>query len=219
MGACLDAFPSAEEAASSLAAFGKSFVFPRSGQSAEDIALESAESSFLRPFARKIPGGSGLVASWLSAALPRISKSARYVINQGQFDILVRRTGLDLLRSWREAVPDRRSKLSYGAAFRAVDLLFMALNESSPCRSGLVQDFLHVPLEKATLSPLRQCIDELVDGDFAIEIPSSPSPGFVSTEEQYLILQEAVIALSERAGVPPIVYAYFCGIAQQTPRN
>ena len=219
VGACLDTFSSSDEATAALAAFGKSFVFPRTGLSAESIALEFAEGSFLKPFARKTSGGSELVARWLRVTLPKIAKSARYVINQGQFDILVRRTGLDLLRFWREGVPDRRAKLSYGAAFRAVDLLFMALNESSLDRSGFVQDLLHVPLEKATLIPLRQCVDELVERDFSIEIPASPSPGFVSTEEHYVTLQEAIMALSERAGVPPIVYAYYCGISQQGSRN
>jgi hypothetical protein len=137
-------------------------------------------------------------------------KSARYVINQEQFDILVRRMGMDLLRSWRGSLPDHRSRLSFGSAFRVVDMLFKAINESEACRSGSIQGFLHAPLDGTTLLPLRLCIDELLDRDFSLEIPAVVPAGFVATEEQYVLLQEAILALAERAGVSPIVYAYFC---------
>jgi hypothetical protein len=142
-----------------------------------------------------------------------MAKSARYAINQEQFDKLVRRTATDLLRSWREGSPGRRSRLGLGAAFRAVDLLFLAINESEACRASHVQGLLHVPLDGSTLRPLRLCIDELIDREFAIEIPPAVSAGFVATEEHYGLFQEAIFALAERAGVPPIVYAYFCAEA------
>jgi len=114
------------------------------------------------------------------------------------------------LRSWRSAVPEKPVKLSYGAAFRTIDLLFMAIDESERCRQDAVRPFLHVPLDGATLKPLRGIIDELVDSDFALEIPATINQGFVATEEQYYLLQGAISALARRSGVAPIVYAYWC---------
>jgi hypothetical protein len=106
---------------------------------------------------------------------------------------------------------DRSARLSLGVAYRVVDLLFMAINESEVCRSGSIQGFLHIPLDGSTLRPLRFCVDELLDRDFAIDIPAVVPAGFVATEEQYILLQEAIFALAARADVPPITYAYFCG--------
>ena len=117
---------------------------------------------------------------------------------------------MDLLRSWRDLSEDRRALLSYGAAFRIIDVLCMAINESEVCRSGSIQGFLHVPLDGATLKPLRLCLDEFLDRDFAIEIPATVPVGFVATEEQYVLFEEAIFALAARAGVPPIVYSYYC---------
>ncbi len=210
MASCIDAFPSADEAMSGLSEFARTFDFPRIRLGAEDIARESVYDAMTKSIARKCRGGAEIYGRWSSDAVPRMAKSARYVINQDQFDILVRRTALDLLRFWCADISDCHARLSLGAAFRAVDLLFMSLNESETCRSGLVQNFLHVPLEGATLRPLRLCIDELIDRDYAIEIPTTVPSGFVATEEQYTLLQEAIFALAEGAGVPPITYAYFC---------
>lgn len=207
-------FPGAAEAASALADFAGSFVLPCADLRPEDIARESAEGAWARSLARKCPGGSELYGRWASENVPRMIKSARYVINQEQFDKLVRRTTTDLLRGWREISPDRRARLGLGAAYRAVDLLFMAINEAEACRAGQIQALLHVPLDGTTLRPLRRCIDELVDRDYSIEIPAAPSAGFIATDEQYALFQEAIFALAERAGVPPIVYAYFCATPQ-----
>jgi hypothetical protein len=206
----LGPFASAGEAAAALAEFFAAFAFPRSELSAEAIAREPLDSAWLKAASRKRAGAAAAYERWAGESVPKMVKSARYVINQEQFDILVRRTGLDLLRSWRGSFPDKLARLAYGEAFRAVDLLFMAINESEACRSVPVQGFLHVPLDASTLRPLRSCIDELVDRDFSLEIPAAPSAGFVATEEHYLLFQEAVFALAERAGVPPIAYAYFC---------
>lgn len=205
-----DAFASAEAAAKALADFARGFAFPLNGLRPEDIARESAESAWMKALSRKRSGGAEFYGKWAGESVPRMVKSTRYVINQEQFDLLVRRTGMDLLRSWRGSFPDRQARLSYGAAFRTVDLLFMAINESESCRSGPVQCFLHVPLEGSTLRPLRLCVDELVDGDFTVEIPAIVPTGFVATEEHYALLQEAILALADRAGVPPIAYAYYC---------
>lgn len=203
-------FASAEEAVAALESFAASFEYPCVDQSPEAIAAASAESPWIRALARKRGGEAGFFDRWACEAVPRMVKSARYVINQDQFDILVRRTGMDLLRSWRGLASERRPRLSFGAAFRVVDMLFMAVNESERCRSSTIRPFLHVPLEAATLRPLRLCIDELVDGDFAIEIPATVPPGYVATEEQYELLQGAIFAVAERAGAAPIAYAYFC---------
>jgi hypothetical protein len=209
-GGRVEVFASAASAAKALALFAGSFALPCADLTPEDIARESADGAWPRSLARKSPGGSELYRRWASENVPRMAKSARYVINQEQFDKLVRRTATDLLRSWREISPDHRARLSLGAAFRAVDLLFLAINESEACRASQIQALLHVPLDGTTLRPLRQCIDELVDREFAIEIPAAISAGFVATEEHYDLFQEAIFALAERAGVPPIVYAYFC---------
>ena len=210
MASCIDAFPSADVAMTGLSEFARTFDFPRIRIGAEDIARQSVNNAMTKSLARKYRGGAEIFGRWASDAVPRMAKSARFVINQDQFDILVRRMALDLLRFWCAGISDCHTRLSLGAAFRAVDLLFMAINESETCRSGLVQNFLHVPLEGATQRPLRFCIDELIDRDYAIEIPTTVPLGFVATEEQYVVLQEAIFALAEGAGVPPIIYAYFC---------
>jgi len=204
------AYASAEEAAAALSGFAKAFVLPRDGRTAQDLARLSADSPWMKALSRKRAGGVDFYARWAAENVPKMAKSARFVSNQGQFDLLVRRTGMDLLRSWRGGPTERRARLSYGAAFRAVDLLFMAINESEPCRSGQVQAFLHAPLDGYTLRPLRLCIDELLDGEYAIEIPAVVPSGFVATEEQYVLLQAAIHALADRAGATPVAYAYLC---------
>jgi hypothetical protein len=207
----VDAFRSANEAIEALAQFGNTFVFPNVALASEAIAHKSLESVSMKFLTRKCPGGADIYGRWVVEGVSRMVKSTRYVINQEQFDRLVRRTGMDLLRFWRDGFPSSSHvRLSFGAAFRAVDLLFMAINESKTCRSGLIQSYLHVPLDRVTLRPLRLCIDELVDRDFAIVIPAAVPADFVATEEQYVLLQEAIFALAERAGVPPITYAYYC---------
>jgi hypothetical protein len=205
-----DVFPDAATAASALADFGKSFVRPCTKMTAAEIVRESGEGAWMRLLSRKYAGAADFYGRWAADAVPRMIKSARYVINQDQYDLMIRRTGMDLLRSWRDLSEERRALLSFGAAFRIVDLLSLAINESETCRSGSIQRFLHVPLDGSTLKPLRQCVDELLDRDFSIEIPASVPAGYVATEEQYVLFEEAIFTLAARAGVPPIVYSYYC---------
>lgn len=203
-------FSSLDEAIAALAEYGKGFAYPCVDRDPLSIARESAASPWLKSLARRVPGSAEAYLRWAQVNLPKMAKSARYVINQEQFDLLVRRTGLDLLRSWREITPDRSSRLSFGAAFRVVDLLFMSIDASEACRFDSIRPFLHVPLDSTTLGPLRRVVDDLVDRDFALEIPATLPPGFVATEEQYVLLQAALSSFARRAGVPPILYAYFC---------
>jgi formate-dependent nitrite reductase cytochrome c552 subunit len=95
------AFASADEAASSLTTFASAFRYPCVDLTPEAIACASAESAWMKALIRKRGGEGDFFGRWASETVPRMAKSARYVINQEQFDILVRRTGLDLLRSWR----------------------------------------------------------------------------------------------------------------------
>jgi hypothetical protein len=206
-------FASKEEAVRKLSDFRKRFPFPRTDLDPASIALESAGSSLLSVSTRRQAGAAEAYLRWAGASVPKMAKSARYVINQGQFDILVRRTGQDLLRAWREASPDRSHRISYGTAFRIVDLLFKAIDESAICRCDSVRRFLHVPLDGATLKPLRLIVDGLLDADFAVEIPSTIPSGFIATEEQYSLFQGAISSLARLAGIPPILYAHWCARA------
>ena len=204
------AFKDATEAVAALAKFAKGFVYPRVRADPEKIACDSAEAAWLKPFARKSPRCVELYGRWASENLPRMVKSLKYVINQEQYDILARRMASDLIRSWREGSGDRESRLTIGAGFCAVDLLFMAINESEDCRIDLVQPFLHVPLEGGALKPLRHILDALLDRDFSVEIPAAIPAGYIATEEHYYLVQGAVFELARRACAPPIAYAYFC---------
>jgi hypothetical protein len=206
----LQPFSSLDEGIGALAEYGRGFAYPCVDRDPASIALESANSPWLKSLTRRLPGSAEAYARWAEACVPKMAKSARYVINQEQFDLLVRRTGSDLLRSWREIAPDRSSRLSFGAAFRVVDLLFMSIDESEACRFDSIRPFLHVPLDAATLSPLKRIIDAIIDRDFALEIPATVPSGFVATEEQYVLLQAALSSFAQRAGVPPILYYYFC---------
>ena len=201
---------SLELLAKELSEFSRSFAFPRTALSAERIAQAAAESSWLKPLVKAKAGALGLYERWAAAAVPKMVKSCHYVINQDQFDILARRTCIDLLRSWREGQPGTGRRLSLGAAFSIVDQLFMSINESDLCRSGQIQGFLHAPIGKATLTPLRSCIDELVDEDFAVEIPLRVGTGFIVTEDQYTLMQKAILVLAGMARVAPLTYAYYC---------
>jgi hypothetical protein len=205
-----DAFPSADAAAKALADFSRRFAFPCVDSEPDSIARDSADSAWIKPLTRRQAGRAEAYLRWASANIPKMAKSAKYVINQDQFDILVRRTGADLLRAWREYSPDKAARLSYGAAFRIVDQLFKAIDESESCRHESVRQFLHVPLEGSTIKPLRLIVDELLDTDFSLEIPATIYTGFVATEEQYVLLQGAISALARRAGISPILYAYWC---------
>jgi hypothetical protein len=199
-----------DAAVKALAEYARRFAFPCVDDDPGSIARGSIESAWLKSLTRKSAGSAEAYLRWASANVPKMAKSARYVINQEQFDILVRRTGADLLRAWREASADKSARLSFGAAYRVVDLLFKAIDESKRCRQESVRQFLHVPLDGATLKPLRPIVDKLLDIDFALEIPATIPSGFVATEEQYVLLQSAISALARRAGVPPILYAYWC---------
>jgi hypothetical protein len=210
MAGTVAAITSPEAAVKALAEYARRFAFPCLDDDPASIARGSAESGWLKSMARRSAGNAEAYLRWASANVPKMAKSARYVINQEQFDILVRRTGTDLLRAWREASPDKTARLSFGAAYRIVDLLFMAIDESKKCRQESVRQFLHVPLDGATLKPLRPIVAEFLDTDFALEIPATIPSGFVATEEQYVLLQGAISALARRAGVPPILYAYWC---------
>jgi hypothetical protein len=203
-------FLGADTAAEELATFARGFAFPCLDKDPAEIALESAGYPWLQSLARKHAGRAEAYLHWADANVPKMAKGARYVINQGQFDLLVRRTGSDLLRAWRDAAPGGAGRLSFGAAYRIVDALFMAIDGSEGCRHEAARQFLHVPLDGATLSPLRGIVDELLDRDFALEIPAMAPSGYVATEEQYVLLQEALSALARRAGTPPILYAYLC---------
>jgi hypothetical protein len=204
------AFTSLDEAALALVKFARDFDYPCVQMDLSSIVRESTASAWIKALTRRLPGSADAYARWASASVVKMAKSARYVINQEQFDLLVRRTGSDLLRSWREIAPDRSSRLSFGAAFRIVDTLFKAIDESESCRFDLVRPFLHVPLDGSTLAPIRHIVNSLVERDFALEIPASVPSGFVATEEQYVLLQGAISSLARRSNVPPILYAYFC---------
>jgi hypothetical protein len=203
-------FTKVEAAVNELTEFARRFAFPCLDKDPSAIARESAESAWIKSIFRKRSGCADVYLRWAETNVPQMAKNVRYVINQTQFDILVRRTGSDLLRVWRDAFPDKVNKLSYGVAHRSVDLLFMAIDESERCRHDTVRRFLHVPLDGTTLKPLKLIVDELVDVDFALEIPATIHQGFVATEEQYVLLQGAISALAKKAGIPPILYAYWC---------
>jgi hypothetical protein len=207
------AIANADATVRDLVEFSRRFTFPCVDKGPLDIARESVEDIWLKTAGRKRSECGDAYLRWAEEKIPIMSKSVRYVINQQQFDILVRRTGEDLLRAWRDAAPERSGKLSYGAAYRVVDFLFMAIDESSCCRHDTVRRFLHVPLDAVTLKPLKTIIDELVDLDYALEIPAAIPPGFVATEEQYVLLQGAISSLARRARIPPIIYAYWCAQA------
>jgi hypothetical protein len=210
MAGTINAFSSVDAAVKELANYARRFAFPCVDNGPSSIAQESAEGSWLKSLARKSAGSAEAYLRWASANVPKMAKSARYVINQGQFDILVRRTGTDLLRVWRESSLDKAARLSFGAAYRIVDLLFKAIDESGQCRHESIRQFLHVPLDGSTLKPIRLIVDELLEKDFALEIPATIPSGFVATEEHYVLLQDAISVLARRAGVPPILYAYWC---------
>jgi hypothetical protein len=205
-----DPFPGLESAVSTLEAYARSFCYPCVDRDSLAIAGDSLEIAWIKALTRRRAGIAEVYRAWAVENVPKMAKNARYVINQEQFDLLVRRTGFDLLRIWREASSERPDKLSFGVAYRIVDLLFKEIDESSSCRFDSARPFLHVPLDASTLRPLRRIIDELIDFDYSIEIPATIPSGFVATEEQYVILQSAVAALARRAGVPPILYAYWC---------
>jgi hypothetical protein len=211
MARAIIAVNSLDAAVKALAEFARRFAFPCVDVDPGSIAKDSAERPWVKSLTRRSAGSAEAYLRWATANVPKMAKSARYVINQEQFDILVRRTGTDLLRAWREASPDKSARLSFGAAYRIVDLLFMAIDESARCRHETVRQFLHVPLDGATLKPLRLIVDGLLDADFALEIPATIPLGFVATEEQYVLIQGAISALARRAGVPPILYAFWCG--------
>lgn len=203
-------FPSVEAAIDELTGFAKRFIFPLEEKDYARLLRESVESTWLKSLARKQLGYFEAYVNWASTNIPKMAKSARYVINQEQYDILVRRTGADLLRAWHESVSRRGGKLSFGAALKIVDMLFMAIDGSKSCRYDRVQRFLHVPLDACTLKPLRLIVDELLDIDCAIEIPAKIPSGFVATEEHYVLLQRAISVLSNRARIAPILYAHWC---------
>jgi hypothetical protein len=205
-----EAFPDTKTAVEELAKYAKGFAFPCMDKDPTAIARESAESAWLKSLTRRLDGSADAYLRWASVNVPKMAKNARYVINQAQFDILVRKTGTDLLRAWRDASPDRSSRLSFGAGFRIVDMLFWAIDESENCRHDSVRQFLHVPLDATTLKPLRAIVNELLETDFAVEIPGATPAGFVATEEHYMLLQRAISALARRAGIMPILYAYWC---------
>lgn len=205
-----DVFPDVETAANELVEYAAGFTFPCADTDLSSVVRASAESAWLKTLTRKKAGSVELYDRWAGANVPKMAKSVRYVINQEQYDILVRRTGRDLLRAWREGTPDRTSRLSFGAAYRIVDLLFMAIDESENCRYEAARQYLHVPLDGSTLRPLRLIVGELIDSDFAVEIPATIPSGYIATEEHYVLLQAAISALAYRAGIPPILYAYWC---------
>ena len=203
-------FQDAQMAVSALVDYAGFFCLPSVDLAPADIARSSVAGACTKALSRKCAGAADMYRTWADQSVPSLIKSMRYVINQEQYDRLVRKAGLDLLRIWRDQSPDRLALAAFGEAFRVIDRLFMSINESQACRSGAIQGYLHVPLDGATLKPLRLCVDELLGRDFAVAIPSVIPPGFVSTEELYSLLEEAIFTLAARAGVPPIVYAYYC---------
>jgi hypothetical protein len=205
-----DVFPSLAAALSTLQEYSRSFCYPCIDRDPLAIARDSLEVAWIKALTRRRAGTAEAYRAWAFENLPKMAKNARYVINQEQFDLLVRRTGTDLLRVWREAVRERPDRLSFGVAYRIVDTLFKMIDESESCRFDSARQFLHVPLDASTLRPLRRIVDELVDLDYAIEIPAAAPSGFVATEEQYVLLQGALATLAGRAGLPPILYAYWC---------
>lgn len=205
-----DPFLSLDSAISTLKEYARSFYYPCLDRDPLVIADDSLETAWIKALVRRRAGIAGVYRAWTVENVPKMAKNARYVINQEQFDLLVRRTGFDLLRVWRGASSERSDKLSFGVAYRIVDHLFKAIDESASCRFDSSRQFLHVPLDASTLRPIRRVVDELVDFDYSIEIPSTIPSGFVATEEQYVILQSAIAELARRAGVPPILYAYWC---------
>jgi hypothetical protein len=203
-------FPALDSAVSTLEEYARSFCYPCLDRDPLIIAGDSLEIAWIKALVRRRAGIAEVYRAWAVENVPKMAKNARYVINQEQFDLLVRRTGFDLLRVWRGASSGRPDKLSFGVAYRIVDLLFKAIDESASCRFDSARQFLHVPLDASTLRPIRRIVDELVDFDYAIEIPATVPAGFVATEEQYILLQSAIADLARRAGVPPILYAYWC---------
>ena len=184
-----------------LRKFDKAFCLPAKRTGEREAAKEAVAALGLR-------GSAGeRMLEWALGAASRLADGLRYVINQDQYDKLCMRTCRDLLREWRG---ERGEKLGFGAASRAVDLLMMALAESSSCRRESATGFLRSPLDSRTLAPLRRIVDQLTDVDFSIDIPAKPGSGYVASEELYYILQGAVAELARRAETAQITYAYWC---------
>jgi hypothetical protein len=209
------AFSRLDEAVAALSTFGKTFAFPSCAMSDEELVARSVGNSVFRCLAGTRERPAEIYRRWALENARKISKSLRYVINQDQYDALVRRAAGDFIRSWRGRTESLEAKIAFGPAMRIVSLFMKAINESESHRSEQVLPFMHVPFDSSTLLPLRLILNELLDLDYAIGIPTDATMSFVATEDLYCVLTGAVFELARRAGIPPLAYEYWCAAGRR----
>nr|MBP7323289.1 hypothetical protein [Deltaproteobacteria bacterium] len=173
------------------------------GKSPKEILSFTMGSSIYRAFHHEAP--SRRYAQWRwhedSNSLLQQLNSVR---SQEGFDKLALTMGKSLVEDWG-ASNDRgeATRMNIGLALKIINLILKHLTFSPFVSNSRLTEFLHVPWDKFTLTPLQRIWEGTP------RIPRSPGQGFVKNLATYQELHSFITGIAKDAGVKRIVYEFW----------
>jgi len=132
------------------------------------------------------------------------------VNSQDDYYKFIQKYGDSLLQRWAEETLKPDNYLLYGPALKMINLLIKWIQVSDELRQIDKIKFRQIPFDSFSLKPIRLIINELINTNYKISIPTNVTMGFINTPQLYSILMDSIYKLSKLSKISPIVYDYWC---------
>ena len=176
------------------------------GKSPPEIVEFAFGTNICRAFPHERPKSRYRNWSWYNKSYEMIER-LESLGNQNDFDSMIMELGKSLVSEWGSTNDDGNpTKMNRGVAMKIVNLIMKHLAYSESNNNEQVKQFLHVPWDKYTLSPLRLLYNQRSTRD---RMPPNPSMGFVSGTDRYKLLHNMISEVCQAASVPRINYEFY----------
>jgi hypothetical protein len=165
----------------------------------DDVVITGVAGNTFRAF-RKLPvQPSTTFRDWAKNYIQDTFTTLSQISNNTEYSKYIDQATLSLCDKWRELT---NSEMGYGRGAKLFNLVlkkFACLQSLSSEQKNKLISLQHIPLDSYTIIGLRLIAPEL-------SIPKNATMKFIETHEQYILFQEKITAIANKANVPPIYY-------------
>src|SRR3989344_1086815 len=201
-------FSNVEEAVSLLKDYKKIII--KDDISKEQIVRKSISSNIFRAFHNLSKKPSLIYREWALKNIDEIIQKLNNITTKEEYDKHLFKFVYSFIDYWNFQIVNPDDRIIFGPASKMINLLIKTLNQSTYLNNEKIMPFFHIPFDEYTLKPLINIINFISDVKYKISIPKNPTMKYISTPELYLIIQNAVFKLCEKARINPILYDYWC---------
>lgn len=173
------------------------------GKSPKELLAFTVNNTIYRAFSHETPSLRYAQWRWHDHA-EQLRKELDTISNQMAFDRFALELGESLVADWgAKTNRGEPSKMNIGIAMKIANLALKHFTFSDPSRNPSLIEWLHVPWDSFTLTPLR----EIWVGQPSI--PNTPSQGFVKNLSIYQQLHSLISDIAQEAGIARIYYEFW----------